>query len=82
MKVALSLSKTWRELQTAVSQIICYAEAVMLSAVWIQVQKEKADSFTSYSEGRQLLLSLLRESFCFTFFSASMTADFSEKPSL
>jgi len=63
--------------------IIRLAEAVMLSAVWIQVQREKeADSFASYNEERQMLPSRLRESFCFTLFSASLTADSSEKLNL
>lgn len=62
--------------------IIHLAEAVMLSAVWIQVQWEEADLFASYNEERQMLLPLLRESFCFTLFSASLTADSSQKLNL
>lgn len=62
--------------------IICLAEAVMLSAVWIQVQREEADSLALCNEERQMLPSLLRERFCFTLFSASLTADSSEKLNL
>ena len=62
--------------------IIRLAEAVMLSAVWIQVQREDADSFALYNEGRQMLPSLLRESFCFALFSVSLTADSSEELNL
>lgn len=58
------------------------AEAVVPSAVWIQVQREEADSFASYNEDRQMLLLLLRGSFCFALFSASSTADSTEKLNL